>query len=670
MASSLLYFLALLCLCAFFAGLRGVAGGTAPLLAVCATMLYFTLAGVLGLLVPAAWAFYMLAAGLCAFSLIKNRPKKLLQNLLCPGFLLFFAMGLLALFYLAARQPLFSEWDEFTFWGIAPKLVKQNGALYTTAETGWWWAMTERPGMVLPGWAAQFLSGGFAEWPCIWSYSLLYFACTGALLAPFAKKQWRIWIPLGVCGLVLPFFFNVFYHTVYLNQAYLSVYGDLPAGLLFGGALAVYLTARGRGHGALWAALPLAALALVKENVFPLALAAAGVMAADTLFFGGSVAAKAPAAQPQGKKRLLALGRRLGPAACFFAAPVAAGFVWQRHIAAVVQGGGPVTNDVSLLQAAGQAFTQLFGLAPRSAAFTAVGGNMLNTFLGRIPTGDGYAEGSNNITMAGSGLVTCVLIVLLFVLAAVLCQTARQRGRVLLSGGLMLAGFFAYNFMLLVVYAFYNHNKETGEIASFGRYLSSYLAGWLMLGLLLLAMVAGARQLRAERRYPKAGLARAGVLAMALFMALRTAVLVRPGYSVLDYPSSAFAQQQAWKEKAQAVLEEVPKDGRVFFVCQTDNGRAYGAYHYYLLPVILDYSYTGGIVPTPAAGGDGVSLDELEAYLSQNGCGYILVDALSDDFVAFYATLFTDELAAPLAGGTVLYQRQADGRYAPLRALG
>lgn len=281
-----LSFVVLLALCAGFMALRGVPGAAAPLLAVSTVMVWFSFAVVWDVLVFAGWLFILLVA-LCLGLALWRRRAVLLPKLCSPGFLIFAGLGLALLLVLGLRQPVFKMWDEFSFSGPAAKLLMLDDASYAVADTGFFTTMTDRPGPIVLNWFMQFFCKEFAQWRMYWAFDLLLLACAVALLAPVERKNWRLWVPLAAAGLLIPFFFTLGYHTVVLATPYLSAYRDLPAGMLFGGTLVLYFSARAARQGGLWqAVLPLMAFGLMKENTVPITLVAAGVMAADGLFFG------------------------------------------------------------------------------------------------------------------------------------------------------------------------------------------------------------------------------------------------------------------------------------------------------------------------------------------------------------------------------------------------
>ena len=102
---------------------------SAPFVALCGTMLWFAVAGMLGVLVPAGWVYFGLAAVAWGLSFAPVGRKNPLSALNVPGFTAFWVLAAALLAFFAWRQPMFSTWDEFSFWGTAAKIVKTSGDL-------------------------------------------------------------------------------------------------------------------------------------------------------------------------------------------------------------------------------------------------------------------------------------------------------------------------------------------------------------------------------------------------------------------------------------------------------------------------------------------------------------------------------------------------------------
>ena len=675
MLDVLLCLACLAALCLFFASLRGVSSASAPLLALSCAILWFAAFGMLGLLRLGGGLFYGLGLGLGGLALFKGRTK-LVKNLFSPGLLLFFAGAVVLAVWLGLLQPQFTGWDEYSSWGIAAKITKVAGQLYPVADSGFRWTMTEYPALVVLSCFAQFF-GAFAPWKVYWAYGLLYLACVAAMLAPFGKRQWRLAVPLAVCGLALPFFFSARYETVELATAWLSAYADLPGGMLFGGVLCLYFGVRQSKYSAtLWQVLlPLAVLGIVKENIMPVALVAAGVFACDTLFFGGA----------EGPARGRALAKRLAWCVSYFAVVLIPFLAWKAYaqwantLNPIMN--GAQTNDVSATDALAMALREVFGPAPLNETARQVLRVLADSFLGRVALGDGtYAYGTLRASMAGTGLVTLLFIVAVFAVAVLLAKTARRRGRIALAGGLLLGGFFAFHFMLFVTYAYISHQQD---VFDYHRYIATYTTGWLMLGLLCSCgwnppeggyphphPATSAQRAERSRRcglgLGRGLISRTLILALACFMFWRCAVYLRPGYSVLDAPKTTWDAQRARQAAAQPYADAMGPQGRAFFVCQGGLGNEFMEWHYDLYPTIVMDSINGGrtLEPPPADApplNDYAGLERVREYLAMHRCDYILIDAIDEGFVENYGVLFADldPAAAP-----ALYRLGPDGLYA------
>lgn len=637
--------LTLCALCLFLVGKCRVQGGAAPLVAASLVILWLSAWGVAGALRLGGWLLYAACLALGAWTLGTAKGREQAKELLSPGFLLFAVGAVVLLGYLAVRQPPFSEWDEFATWGPMAKLLKQDNALYTTADVGWWWTTTQFPAFPIFSYFSQFF-GAFAAWKVFWAYDVLMLAAFGAILAPLKNKQWRIALPAGVIAVLTPYFFNVFFRQVHLNKVYMSAYADLAAGILLGGVLALYYARRGEGAAGLWQPLvALGAVALVKENLFVLALVAAGLMAADQLLFTKVEKPKA--------------ARKIGLFALPFGAALAPYAMWMLHAgwanAQNTQTSGESTS-MELGEAAAATVGQVFA-QDKTPRFQQAKDLLWNAFFS--------VKDPVRVSMAGGGLATFLVITAVFALAVWLAGDKWTRRRTLLGYGVLLGGFVCYQFVLLVSYTYLLYAESaTVVFADYDRYVTPYYTAWFVLGIALLVSAAA----RAAKRvkWP----AKTAVLAVSCAMAVLFWVMVPRGLSVGDYPDDLYAHQRAEEEQAGRIADVLPEGARVFFVCQGGDGGEWFRYHYYLLPNVLDYSGGGGVSLAPPGYGiegeaETMSADELEEYLQESGCEYILILRLDDVFVQGYGELFAEPLDAEDAE-PALYRRDAQGRYAPV----
>lgn len=208
-----------------------IPAGLAPLVTLSCIVAVLTLAGMAGVLYPAAWAVYALCAAGGVWALLppKEDKNRYYAQLATPGSVTFWALALAFAVYFFVRQPMATVSDEFSLWATAVKVTKVDNSLYSTATLGTPWAVTQNPGLPLLSYFFQFF-GQYADWKIYLAYDVLFFAVYAAVLSVLPWKQWRVAVPMAAVLWVTPFFFTVYNHTIYLTTVYLSSYGDIPAG--------------------------------------------------------------------------------------------------------------------------------------------------------------------------------------------------------------------------------------------------------------------------------------------------------------------------------------------------------------------------------------------------------------------------------------------------------
>ena len=664
-----------------------VPAGLAPLTALSLIAAVFTLAGMAGVLYAAGWCVYALclAAGVWAFWPRKGQSPDW-RALFTPASVVFWALTLAFAVYFSIRQPLASGYDELSLWATAVKVTKVDNSLYATATLGTPWAVTQNPGLPLISYFFQFF-GAYADWKIYLAYDALYFACYAAVLGALPWQKWRVAVPLAAVLWCTPFFFTIYNHTIYLADTYLTSYGDVPAGLVFGAAVAMWLALRQQG-GPRWAVLPVLALAAnLKANDFVLSLAAAGLIAVDAWLFCDGPFKNG-------------LARRTGFAAACFAAPMAVYYLWN-------------TRYVGWLVARNASES---GVGETSAALSDVVVNGVKILLGQ-PVEGFFAERqpqflqamadmgaqfwtpAGKLSMIGPGRNVVALILAVFALAAVVGAGRQLKARIAALAGLSTLCFAGYNLMLALSYGFIFKPFQAESLQDYNRYIYSYYIGWFLMALACLAVALlpqVGRSLRilkekdgptaifrTELCTPRWCLAGQGaVLLLAAAMLLRVDQMVLPQLSVLGFADSEFADRRSIRAEAELVCRYLDEDDRVFFVSQGDNGERWFSAVFDFYPCLVDYS---GIVSEMIGGGGelglpelrpqeegpknyyyhGFTAEELDAIVRGNGCTVLYLQTLDDIFVESYRELFTDGLAAARSGDTLLY-RVTDAGFAPV----
>lgn len=655
--------------CAFLTLRGGVPAAFAPLTALACIVAWLTAAGIADLLLPGVILLYLACVGLGVWSLVPifHKGQKTQYSTLCiPGALLFWAMALCFAVYFFVRQPMAADFDEMSFWATAVKLTKTDDRLYTTATLGTPWAATQNPGLALLSYFVMFL-GSYADWKIYLAYDLLYFAVYAAVIGVLPFRRYRLAVPLAAILWCTPFFLTVYNHTIYLDTTYMTAYGDVPAGMVLGGAVALWLGLR-RSGGARWAVLPVLALAAnIKANCFVLALVAAGLVAVDAWLF--------PDQKPFGK----GLARRTGFAAACFAAPMLIYYFWNiRYVGAIVaknaQEGGTGETSLPLSGVVVNGIKVLLG-QPVPAEYSARTDQFLQAMQ---DMGHQYFTADGRLSMIGQGVIVTAFILFLFAVAVLVAPDGRMRLRIGLTGLLSLVCFGGYNLMLVLSYGFIFKPFQAESLADYNRYINSYYIGWFLMALACLVLALTAPQPAPRRKLAGEGL----VLLLAVGMLFRQGQMVLPQLSVLGFSDSEFADRRAQAEEAALVCQYLTPEDRVFFVSQGDNGLAWFSAVFDFYPIIVDYSGISDAETNTYLGGGGTfglpgmqpeeegdsryyfhpyTAADFDEVVRDNGCDYIYIQRLDEIFVQSYADLFTDDLAAAQAGETLLYQVTDDG---------
>lgn len=673
-----------------------LSSGAAPLLVICGTILWYSLAGCFDLLIPAGvlWCASALSA---AVILVLRRREICWREIFEPGFVFFLIAALVAILYLAVRQPIFMDWDEFSFWGIAAKVVKSTNRLYTL-EPGSMVGVTYVPGLIMLDYAFQFLGLSFVPWKVFAAYDILMFAVFAAGISFCRRRQWHIAVPLAVTMVLLPYLLTLYYRDVYVRPIYMSSYADIPMGILFGAGIAAYFAAEKKTPAVLLCTLfAVTAESISKDMGFALCLIAAALVCFDLLFL------------ERGEVRLAALRgvpAKLGWCALMVGLPTAAFFGWAAHLSSALSvsrfdlGG---SGQMGMAEMVITGIAELFGFG-RSEKFAQVMADMLSAFY------------TSSITMFSSGLVV-VVVILTLLAGAWLCGNDSQRCKVAWFSILSSLGFVAFYVFNIFTYVYIFKEAEASTLSNYNRYIYPYYIGWMLAALVLLGKCAAGYTGALRRRaaiwqgalmlvpylllaaflaisgsggrtqwivllagaaamaavlviggiYPRARcLVSLGITAFAVVCCLRVTSLVQPQLSVVDYPDSYFAGRKEDIKKAQEVADQLEEGTRLFYVCTGDDGGNWFKRYYDFYPdVILDYSL-GGTGFDESARFNSVSIprfftqeqaeyfidDEKELtpeflceYLEASGCTAIWLEEVDDGFRALYGELFTDGIS-------------------------
>lgn len=655
-------FAAVLIFSAALAAKTKLNAGLCPLAVLCTTMLWFSLFGCFDKLLIGGTVYFLLAAA-ALWLLIAERKKHSYFSFITPASLLFVAGSLFILVYFAVRQPIPMEWDEFSFWSIAPKVVKDSGHIYT-ANPGNMRVTSYVPGLIMLDYAFQFFGSAFVPWKVFAAYDIFLLAIFAAAIAPACKKQWAAAVPAAVWCLLLPFLGTVYLRVIYVSTPYLSSYADIPMGLLFGGALALYFVAEKKTPALLGlCCVAVTCVSITKDTGFALSLIAAALICFDLLFL------------EKGEETVFFKLKKIPARLCFcvllMGGPVAAFFGWAKHMAYYTGadrmnvGGSANMGTVQLVTTG---VKELLGIG-RTEHFADVMGRMFKAFYTDSLSMFGLNLGDNVLGKIanGSGL-SVVLVIFAILLVAFLCGDKRHKIRTFWFSLWSALGFLAYYVFIGFTYVYVFNKWQSDVLVSYNRYIYPYYLGWLLAACAML-MIALCRLPRKSAVW-----GRAFLLLLCCVCLWRFTSYVRPQLCIIDYPDSYYAGMNKTLADIERASQYLTEDDRVFMVSQGDDGMAWFVHYYGFYPHITDYSFGGGTLSEDATmsvlalqdfaddpdvqafAGKRITAENLCEYLTATGCTYVYIDNVDAVFYDTYSYLFTDNLAAYETGETRLYR--------------
>ena len=638
----LLYALALLLLlsgaCAILGEKSNLSPALLPLPVLSGAVVVLYLCGIAGILRAGAVLVLLALAAVWVLGLVQLRPagvfKAWQSALYAPGFALFLGGAAFIWVLFCVQKPMFTQWDEFTAWGLAPKMVVERGAFYVADPVNLKASFTYPATSLITFLFQPF--GHWAEWACLAAIDTLALTCLAAAAA-LPRERWACGVLVFVAGFLLPLFFSATPTGSYATQ-YVNAMADLPLAMLFGGVFCLYY-AVGREKRTFWlTALPLAVLTLTKDICFAYGLIAAFLIGLDLLF-----AADGPVKKAFPKALLKAGGLAVVVLAAFLS--------WGRYTAAVT----PTADTAASVGSEGLSYgavlvggvKQLLGIG-RTEKFSQIMAAMGSAFFTR------------RICLLGGGVIAVAAITMVAAAAWLAAEKGPARRRVL-------AAHLGFAFCFAVLYLFhlilYNYNFSDIEglaLKDYDRYLAPYYQAWMLAMLCLLAR-------SAKEQLSQLALGGAAAVIMAVFCWRGI-----PAAGFWTGANSLYTLRADVQNRADAMNTVLNWPDRVLVISQGDDATRWYYYRYELTAQVVNgfggfygrlgetqdrwdsdfmnlvesenwtlYDYKAVCVP-----------DTLVAYMAEKDCDYILIDRADDYLQREFSPLFegglTNDMPATL----------------------
>lgn len=538
--------------------------------------------------------FLSVAAGVYSVYLIGTKQCNAFDFLITPGLLVFLLF--LGIVWYGHRGRLFSVWDEFSHWGLVIKNMVYldqlgNAVQATTYFRGY------PPATSLFAYFWIKLAGVYNESDAFRSANVFLFSL---LLPMFKRLEWRNWLRLPVVFLVA-----LLLPCQFAAGAYTSIYVDTLLGILFAFALFQYFTNEKNDSEILLFSSALFILPLVKASGTGLALIAVIIIAVDVL--------------------LVERGWKLKRKAMWIAAPALAvlvgKFSWNIYLR--------LTDTSEAWNTSGLTASALWNvLIGNGEAYQA---NVISNYFEGIFSPSQYTFGY----IIKLSVFMWALVFVFFSVALIFSHKGglwKKRYTVCLTGTVV--GLGVYTISLLLLYLFTFSPYEAEGLASFSRYISTYLTGMFAL------LVALYIDRFAAEKGKQGGVC---YLILAIMMiSVNAANLLPITFETASSVENTRKIREA-REVPQSVLDslDVNKD-RVYIICQNDNGFRYWINYYNFTPI-----HTGAVawsLGEPYDDGDiwtqNLTVEEFSAELEEYT--HVYVYRADEQFINKYGILFED----------------------------
>lgn len=553
--------LAILTLSLFFVVRFKLNAAVAPFFSIALIAVWLCLTGMLNLLVPGVLAVYAFAVfGLVwVFALKKVPLKEVAAQFFTPGIGFFIAVSVAFYIALSLRDPRFIAWDEFSFWGLAAKVVFVQRQLYTFVETSM--VISYPPMLSVLSFFVQFFGNAFSEWKTYFAYDILMMSAMAML---FARVKWKqVLTVLALCFFGVAVLY-IFWWTFESRLLYCTTYGDIPIGVVFGGCVLSYFMA-GNNKAMRWLVplVGITALAFMKDIGMALGLIAAAVITVDILISKEHPFGKVFGSNKKWLRALIPLA--------LFAAAVLAYLVWNLHFKLTVQ-----------LERTPEAYiyTPWEVLTGKDPYFFNVVRYMTDVLF------------VNQIVTFGTVFEMCIILTVIPIFVGIFTFDKKRLLRLTVFSLLMLGSFFVFYYFHAYLYTTVFTFDRNYELHGYGRYLSSHVAGWVI------AVVGICFSELAKPKKPEwLGLKLATVIALLISLSNVYFLDVAPDQYVFT-SSKLNVGLHGTRKEAQQLRDEygdaLRDDDRIYFICQGSSGGEFYFFNFDLYPCYVIQPYPPG----------------------------------------------------------------------------
>lgn len=552
----------------------GLNPSVTPFVSLMSIVSFISLLSLVNFLMPSIWITYVIAVISFAFVAYKNKQsiKKDISEFFTPGVIMFCIASGLMFIVLSSKQPILTQWDEFSFWGTSQKLTKYHSAIYTYYPSSLI-GKTTPPALAVLSVFFQPIGQGFLEWKAFFSYDVLFFASFCAWTASFKKDKWHYAFMVFLFGFMTPFVFEVYTKIVYLVPVYMSIMADIPLGITFAGAIATYLFACDKNYDNnlnglryenkgkhILALLPvLISFTLMKDMGFAFSFIIIMIVFIDLVI----------AQKDFSFFNIKGILGKISICVIMGITTIATFMAWTVHMANVLQANRFELGGAENL---GMAEMLIVGikelLSPeKSQKFIDMQGEMIGALVKRP------------VSMFGSGIRTFIVIFALFIAALILVKGKENIIKIIGLWVTNIIGFVAYYVFHLFIYVYIFKGNAYG-LPSYERYMYPYYIAFMVTGVLALCIAV------MNPRFEK--LSKLALFGFSMIVFLLFNYLVSHENTFLMYTDNNNSVMENINASYESIEDVVEDDDVIFCFSEAeDSGERWFKYTYAMSPAVI-----------------------------------------------------------------------------------
>jgi hypothetical protein len=533
-----------------------------------------------------------------AIYLTRKEFKWVFAQIFSPSFIIFLFMFTL-LGYLS-RSWLFSEWDEYSHWGIFAKAMYFENKFPAQVDFVIIWPHYP-PGMTIFQYYVTKLAG-YSERAVFFAQNIVVLSAAVATLGAINWKKSYLAI-----GSIYFCYWSIYFWGYRINTLYM----DGILGVVFGASIVAYYGDEKRDWTAVLKIAPvLFVLPLIKQLGIVFALIIVGIIIFDRIIIKGDL--------NDGIKGFLNKNgySRLLWTTMTFAIPLLSSFSWTIFLRFWRVKGFPINIQLGTLL---NAFSLWATDAQRNVIFVFME-NYQNTKIGFAPYG-----------CVG---IVITLIVLTLTFAVFRSDTDFKRG--VYFQLILFFGFLFYSVILLAVYIAVNDP----QLQSYARYMGTYCLGWSYLIYGMFYSELKNDVFDGALKNPR----NAGVTLLFSFLLL--AVFALTPLSSMFTPPAPFTPRIEINKRIEKFIPYMKENSRVWIIWQNTSGLEFHITRYLIAPRMVNgfnqsYKWSLG---EPYYEGDvwtyNITQKEWRAEIDNKKYDYILIGRADDKFWQMYGELF------------------------------